>query len=211
MREISSVIKGMKPAEKRNFQRREALFLKDPFLFNILYADQVIRRCVFGKESHDILMVATMVTSGHHRVKEKFRNGMRCHYKFHPKFVKSLSSGALTYGAIPIFKIKKIRLPLSAKSLILSDRGTIFAMTICKGTLGRKTRTFWSDKLDDALWAFRTAYKTPIGCTPYKLVYGKACHLPIELEHKAIEPFKHTNLIGKKVGDHREVQLNELN
>ncbi|GJT26695.1 reverse transcriptase domain-containing protein [Tanacetum coccineum] len=44
-----------------------------------------------------------------------------------------------------------------------------------------KNRAFWSDKLDDAVWALRTAYKTPIGCTPYKLVYGKACHLPIEL------------------------------
>ncbi|GJZ30309.1 reverse transcriptase domain-containing protein [Tanacetum coccineum] len=47
-----------------------------------------------------------------------------------------------------------------------------------------ENRASWSDKLNDALWAFRTAFKTPIGCTPYKLVYGKACHLPIELENK---------------------------
>ncbi|GKF19732.1 reverse transcriptase domain-containing protein, partial [Tanacetum coccineum] len=52
---------------------------------------------------------------------------------------------------------------------------------ILERTVG-ENRASWSDKLDDALWAFRTAYKTPIGCTPYKLVYGKACHLPIELE-----------------------------
>ncbi|GJR13139.1 hypothetical protein Tco_0795791 [Tanacetum coccineum] len=59
--------------------------------------------------------------------------------------------------------------------------------------------------------AFRTAYKTPIGCTPYKLVYGKACHLPIELEHKAYWALKHTNFDVQTAGDHRKVQLNELN
>nr|GEU50449.1 DNA-directed DNA polymerase [Tanacetum cinerariifolium] len=54
-------------------------------------------------------------------------------------------------------------------------------------------------------------YKTPIGCTPYNLVYGKACHLPIELKHKAYWALKHANLDLKIAGDHRKVQLNELN
>nr|GEW44588.1 hypothetical protein [Tanacetum cinerariifolium] len=48
----------------------------------------------------------------------------------------------------------------------------------------------WADKLDDALWAFRTAFKAAIGCTPYKPVYGKTCHLPIELEHEAYRALK---------------------
>nr|GEU99648.1 reverse transcriptase domain-containing protein [Tanacetum cinerariifolium] len=67
------------------------------------------------------------------------------------------------------------------------------------------------DKIDDALWAFRTAYKTPVGCTPYKMVYEKACHLPIELEHKAYWALKHANFDLKTAGDHMKVQLNELN
>nr|GFA72230.1 reverse transcriptase domain-containing protein [Tanacetum cinerariifolium] len=55
------------------------------------------------------------------------------------------------------------------------------------------------------------AYKTPIGCTPYKLVYGKACHLSIELKHKAYWALKHANFDLSIAGDHQKVQLNELN
>ncbi|GJX36658.1 reverse transcriptase domain-containing protein [Tanacetum coccineum] len=81
---------------------------------------------------------------------------------------------------------------------------------ILERTIG-ENHASWSDKLDDALWAFRTAYKTPIGCTPYKLVYGKACHLPIKLEHKAYWALNHSNFDLKTAGDHQKIQLNELN
>nr|GEX18312.1 reverse transcriptase domain-containing protein [Tanacetum cinerariifolium] len=54
------------------------------------------------------------------------------------------------------------------------------------------------------------AYKTPIGYTPYKLVYEKACHLPIELEHKAYWALKHANFNLQTTGDYRKVQHNEL-
>nr|GEU32648.1 reverse transcriptase domain-containing protein [Tanacetum cinerariifolium] len=75
----------------------------------------------------------------------------------------------------------------------------------------RENRASWSEKLDDALWDFRTAYKTPIGCTPYRLVYGKSCHFPIEFEHKAYWALKHVNFDLKTAGDHQMLQLNELN
>nr|GEW91907.1 reverse transcriptase domain-containing protein [Tanacetum cinerariifolium] len=79
--------------------------------------------------------------------------------------------------------------PQTSGQVEVSNRGL---KRIYERTVG-KNRASWSEKLDDALWAFRTAYKTPIGCTPYKLVYGKACHLPIELEHKAYWALKHAN------------------
>nr|GEU41918.1 reverse transcriptase domain-containing protein [Tanacetum cinerariifolium] len=75
----------------------------------------------------------------------------------------------------------------------------------------RENCASWLDKLDDALWAFRTAFKTLIGCTPYKLVYENSCHLPIELEHRAYWALKHVNFDLKIAGDHQKLQLNELN
>nr|GFA57350.1 retrovirus-related Pol polyprotein from transposon 17.6 [Tanacetum cinerariifolium] len=71
--------------------------------------------------------------------------------------------------------------PQTSGQVEVSNRGL---KRILERTIG-ENQASWSDKLDDALWAFCTANKTPIGCTPYKLVYGKACHLPIKLEHKA--------------------------
>jgi hypothetical protein len=60
-------------------------------------------------------------------------------------------------------------------------------------------RSCWS-KLSEDLWAYRTAYKTPIGMTPYQLVYKKTCHLPVELEHKAIWAIRKWNIDLKATG-----------
>ncbi|GJX98519.1 reverse transcriptase domain-containing protein, partial [Tanacetum coccineum] len=97
--------------------------------------------------------------------------------------------------------------PQTSGQVEVSNRGL---KRILDRTIG-ENRASWYDKLDEALWAFRTAFKTPISCTPYKLVYGKSCHLPIELEHKTYWALKHANFDIKTVGDHRKLQLNELN
>ncbi|GJQ99018.1 reverse transcriptase domain-containing protein [Tanacetum coccineum] len=60
-------------------------------------------------------------------------------------------------------------------------------------SLFKDNPTIWSRKLDDALWAFLTAYKTPTGTTPYKIVYGKNYHLSFEIEHRAYWALKNCN------------------
>nr|GEV16019.1 reverse transcriptase domain-containing protein [Tanacetum cinerariifolium] len=97
---------------------------------------------------------------------------------------------------------------------IISDRGLHFfndqfAKVMLKYGVTHRLTTPYHPQTSRQ--AFRIAFKTPIGCTSYKLVYGKACHLPIELEHKAYWALKHANFDLQTASDHRKVQLNELN
>jgi len=73
-----------------------------------------------------------------------------------------------------------------------------------------RSRKDWLDKLHDALWVYRNSFKTPIGTTPFRLVYGKLCHSLIELEHRAFWDVKRLNFDLKASGERRLLQLNEL-
>ncbi|GKC70471.1 reverse transcriptase domain-containing protein [Tanacetum coccineum] len=193
------IVKGMSSQQKNKFFKDvKHYFWDDPFLFKIC-ADQVNQRCMHGKEALDILEAChNGPTRGHHganlTAKKVFDAGF-----FWPTIYKDAHE--VTHCLSTAYH------PQTSGQVEISNRGL---KRILERTLG-KNRASWSDKLDDALWAFRTAYKTPIGCTPYKLVYGKACHLPIELEHKAYWALKHANFNLETAGDHRKVQLNELN
>ncbi|GKC01444.1 reverse transcriptase domain-containing protein [Tanacetum coccineum] len=117
------------------------------------------------------------------------------------QFAKVMSKYGVTHRLATAYH------PQTSGQVEVSNRGLKHILEMMVG----ENRASWSDKLDDALWAFHTAFKTPIGCTPYKLVYGKSCHLPIELEHKAYWALKHANFDLKTASDHRKLQLNELN
>nr|GEU46002.1 DNA-directed DNA polymerase [Tanacetum cinerariifolium] len=154
------VVKGMSSQQKNKFFKDVKHFWDDPFLFKIC-ADQVIRRCVHGYEAADILKAChNGPTGGHHGPNYTAKKVM------------------LKYGVT--HRLATAYHPQTSMKVEVSNRDL---KRILERTVG-ENRASWSDKLDDALWAFRTAFKTPIGCTPYKLVYRKACHLPIELELK---------------------------
>nr|GEY83301.1 reverse transcriptase domain-containing protein [Tanacetum cinerariifolium] len=218
------IVKGMSSQQKKKFFKDvKHYFLNDPYLFRIC-ADQVIRRYVHGQESVDILTAChNGPTGGHHGanyIAKKvfdFDFYWPTIYRDAHDMVKSCDScqrqgkisqkDEMPQNAIQVLvvvltfmlkygfthRLSTAYHPQTSRQVEVSNRGL---KRILEWTVG-ENRASWSDKLDDALWAFRTAFKTPIGCTLYNLVYRKACHLPIKLEHKAYWALKHS-LIGNK-------------
>ncbi|GJW96930.1 reverse transcriptase domain-containing protein [Tanacetum coccineum] len=202
-RELSLYQEKCQPSRKNKISNecQTLLFVDEPFLFKTC-ADQLIRRMYARKESSRILEILAQWTHrdirfGAPRAIISDRGTHFCN----DQFTKVMLKYGVTHRLSTVYHLQ------TSGQVEVSNSGL---KQILEKTVG-ENRASWSDKLDDALWAFRTAYKTPIGCTPYKLVYGKACHLSVELEHKAYWALKHANFDLKTAGDQHKVQLNELN
>ncbi|GJZ07271.1 reverse transcriptase domain-containing protein [Tanacetum coccineum] len=100
---------------------------------------------------------------------------------------------------------------VEAKALPTNDARVFTKVMLKYGVTHRLSTAIPHNKWQSNVKSCLKALQNTMGATPYKLVYGKACHLPIELEHKAYWALKHTNFDIQTAGDHRKVQLNELN
>ncbi|GJR93225.1 reverse transcriptase domain-containing protein [Tanacetum coccineum] len=181
------IIKGMTTQQKRKFFKDvKDYFWDNPYLFHTC-ADQIIRRCVHGQEALKILKACHEgPTGGHHSANltaqkvfdaetpVPIRSDRRDPIFCNDQFAKVMSKYGVTHRLATAYH------PQTSGQVEVSNRGL---KCILERTVG-ENRASWSDKLDEALWAFRTAFKTTEWVVhPTRLCTGKVLLLPIELEH----------------------------
>ncbi|XP_016730765.1 uncharacterized protein [Gossypium hirsutum] len=124
------------------------------------------------------------------------------------KWVKAIALPTNDARSVMKFLHKNIFTRFGTPRAIISDKGSHFDCKLVANALHRYGD--WSTKLDKALWAYRAVYKTPLGMSPFKLVYGKPCHLPVELEYKAFWAIKKMNTDWVATGHKRLLELNQM-
>nr|GEU89654.1 reverse transcriptase domain-containing protein [Tanacetum cinerariifolium] len=167
--------------EKSHFMVKEGIFLGHKISKNEIEVDKA-KVDVIAKLPHPATVKGIRSFLGHVWNRRSIISDRGTHF-YNGQFAKVMLKYDVTHRLATAYH------PQTSGQVEVSNRGL---KTILERKVGENCAS-WSNKLDDALWAFHTAFKTPIGCTPYKLVYGKACHIPIELEHKAYWALKHAN------------------
>nr|GEW12875.1 hypothetical protein [Tanacetum cinerariifolium] len=157
-------------------------FWEEPYLL-IVCSDGMIRHCISRPKTQTILDQCHHGPTGGH---------------YGPNVTtKKAEAQALTTNdaQVAVTFLKKLLCRFEMPKALISDRveNTNRAPKRILEKTVKDNPAIWSRKLDDALWAFRTAYKTPIGTTPYKLIYGKNCNLSFEIEHRAYWALKNYN------------------